>query len=228
MRPSGERALGYRFGRNTAALAVGVALLASILGAGPAAAADPPADTVLDAIVTVHQADPDEGPIAGATVTLTAYRDPAAPMQIVTATTNASGDATLSGVARATDGAPAVVLDVRSDKTSSLVDPNGCTETASWSSEKTGVAAGPVTDIVLDPAAKSISLDCPAPRGEVQAATGRPQITPPSTDVAPGAARVEGRTPFLPILLVLLGAAATTVPLRGLAAAPGRRHDRRR
>jgi hypothetical protein len=218
--------LGYRYGRNTAALAVGGALLASILGAGPAAAADPPADVVLDAVVTVHQVDPDEGPIAGATVTLTAYRTAAAPIQAVTATTNASGDATLSGVARATDGAPAVLLDVRSDKTSSRVDANGCTETASWSSETAGLTAGPTTDIVLEPAAKSISFDCPEPSGQVQAATGRPQITPPSTDLAPGAARVEGRTPFLPILLVLLGAAASTVPLRGLAAAPGRRHGR--
>jgi hypothetical protein len=220
--------LRNRYGRNTAALAVGGALLASILGAGPAAAADAPADTVLDAVVTVHQADPDEGPIAGATVTLTAYRDPGAPIQTVTATTNASGDATLSGVARATDGAPAVLLDVRSDKTSSLIDANGCTETASWSAEEAGLTAGPTTDIVLEPAAKSISLDCPEPNGQVQAATGRPQITPPSTDVAPGAARVEGRTPFLPILLVLLGAAAATVPLRGLAAAPGHGHRRRR
>jgi hypothetical protein len=220
--------LGYRYGRNTAALAVGGALLVSILGAGPAAAADPPADIVLDAVVTVHQVDPDEGPIAGATVTLTAYRDPAAPIQTVTATTNARGDATLSGVARATDGAPAVLLDVRSDKTSSLVDANGCTETASWSSEKAGVAAGPTTDVTLDAAAKSISLDCPAPSGQVQAATGRPQVTPPSTDVAPGAARAEGPTPFLPIVLVLLSAAAATVPLRGLAAAPGHRHRRRR
>jgi hypothetical protein len=218
--------LGYRYGRNAAALAVGGALLASILGAGPAAAADPPADVVLDAVVTVHQVDPDEGPIAGATVTLTAYRTAAAPIQAVTATTNASGDATLSGVARATDGAPAVLLDVRSDKTSSRVDANGCTETASWSSETAGLTAGPTTDIVLEPAAKSISFDCPEPSGQVQAATGRPQITPPSTDLAPGAARVEGRTPFLPILLVLLGAAASTVPLRGLAAAPGRRHGR--
>jgi hypothetical protein len=146
----------------------------------------------------------------------------------VTATTNASGDATLSGVARATVDAPAVLLDIRSDKTSSLIDANGCTETASWSSEKAGLTAGPTTDIVLEPAAKSIALDCPEPNGQVQAATGRPQITPPSTDVAPGAAPVEGRTPFLPILLVLLGAAAATVPLRGLAAAPGHGHRRRR
>jgi len=218
--------LGYRYSRNTAALAVGGALLVSILGAGPAAAADPPVDVVLDAVVTVHQVDPDEGPIAGATVTLTAYRDPAAPIQTVTATTNASGDATLTGVARARDGAPSVLLDVRSDKTSSLVDSSGCTQTASWSAEKAGLTAGPTIEVVLDPAAKSVSLDCPQPTGQVQSATGRPQVTPPSTDVAPRAARVEGRTPFLPILLVLLGAAAATVPLRGLAAAPGRRRRR--
>src|SRR5438552_3778916 len=57
----GERALGHRYGRIGAAIAVG-GLLASMLGAGPAAAADPPTDVVLDAVATVHQADPDEGP----------------------------------------------------------------------------------------------------------------------------------------------------------------------
>ena len=43
----GERALGHRYGRIGAAIAVG-GLLASMLGAEPAAAADPPTDVVLD------------------------------------------------------------------------------------------------------------------------------------------------------------------------------------
>jgi len=203
----GERALGNRHGRIGAAIAVG-GLLVSMLGAGPVAAADPPSDVVLDAVVSVHQADPDEGPIAGATVT---------------ATTNASGDATLGGLARSAEGASPVLFDVRSDRTRSVVDAKGCMETSSWSSEKAGLAAGPTVDIVLDPAAKSISIDCPEPTGAVQAATGRPQITPPSTDAAPGAAGAEGHAPLLPIILMLLCAAAATVPLRGLAAAPGHR-----
>ena len=219
--------LGNRYGRIGTAIAVG-GLLVSMLGAGPAAAADPPTDVVLDAVATVHQADPDEGPIAGATITITVYRDQSSPIQIVTATTNASGDATLSGIARPADGASPVLLDIRSDRTRSFVDANGCTETSSLSSEKAGLAAAPTMDIVLDPAAKSISIDCPEPTGAVQAATGRPQITPPSTDVAPGAARAEGRAPLLPIILVLLCAAAGTVPLRGLAAAPGHRRRRPR
>jgi hypothetical protein len=214
--------LGHRYGRIGAAIAVG-GLLVSTLGAGPAAAADPPTDVVLDAVATVHQADPDEGPIAGATITITIYRDPSAPIQTVTATTDAGGDATLGGLARPADGSSPVLVDVRSDRTRSVVDAHGCTETSSWSSEKAGLVGGPTMDIVLDPAAKSISIDCPEPTGAVQAATGRPQITPPSTDAEPGAARVEGRAPFLPFLLVLLGAAAVAVPLRGLAAAPGRR-----
>jgi hypothetical protein len=194
-----------------------------MLGAGPAAAADPPTDVVLDAVVSVHQTDPDEGPIAGATITITVYRDPSAPIQTVTATTNASGDATIGGLARSAEGAFPVLLDVRSDRTRSVVDAKGCTETSSWSSEKAGLAAGPTMDIVLDPAAKSISIDCPEPAGAVQAATGRPQITPPSTDAAPGAARADGHAPLLPIILMLLCVAAATVPLRGLAAAPGHR-----
>jgi hypothetical protein len=219
--------LGNSYGRIGTAIAVG-GLLVSMLGAGPAAAADPPTDIVLDAVATVHQADPDEGPMAGATITITVYRDPSVPIQTVTATTNASGDATLSGIARPADGAIPVLLDVRSDRTLSFVDSNGCTETSSWSSEKTGLAAAPTMDIVLDPAAKSISIDCPEPTGAVQAETGRPQVTPPSTDAAPGAAPPKGRAPLLPIILVLLCAAAATVPLRGLAAAPGHGHRRRR
>jgi hypothetical protein len=217
----------HRHVRIGTAIAVG-GLLVSMLGAGPAAAADPPADVVLDAVANVHQADPDEGPIAGATITITVYRDQASPIQTVTATTNASGDATLRGIARPADGASPILLDVRSDMTRSIVDANGCTETSSRSSEKTGLVAGPVMEIVLDPAAKSISIDCPEPTGAVQAATGRPQITPPSTDAAPGAARAGGRAPLLPIILVLVCAAAATVPLRGLAAAPGHRHRRPR
>jgi hypothetical protein len=217
--------LGNRYGRIGSAIAVG-GLLVSVLGAGPAAAADPPTDVVLDAVATVHQADPDEGPMAGATITITVYRDPSAPIQTVTGTTNGSGDATLSRIARPADGAPPVLLDVRSDRTLSFIDSSGCTETSSWSSEKAGLATAPTMDIVLDPAAKSISVDCPEPTGAVQAATGRPQITPPSTDAAPGAARPEGRAPLLPIILVLLCAAAATVPLRGLMAAPARRRRR--
>lgn len=215
--------MGQNYSRRGAALAVGGALLASMLGAGPAAAADPPTDVVLDAVVTVHQA-----PIAGATIILTAYRDPTMPIQTVTATTNARGDATLSGIARAADGGPPVLLDVRSDLTSSVVDANGCTETASWSSETDGLAAGLTVDVTLDPAAKSISIDCPEPSGQVQAATGRPQITPPSTEAGPGAARVEARTPLLPILLVIVGPAVVTLPLRRLAAVPARRRRGRR
>ena len=214
--------MGNRYGRIRTAIAVG-GLLVSMLGAGPVAAADPPSDVVLDAVVSVHQADPDEGPIAGATITITVYRDPSAPIQTVTATTNASGDATLGGLARSAEGASPVLFDVRSDRTRSVVDAKGCMETSSWSSEKAGLAAGPTVDIVLDPAAKSISIDCPEPTGAVQAATGRPQITPPSTDAAPGAAGAEGHAPLLPIILMLLCAAAATVPLRGLAAAPGHR-----
>ena len=80
--------MGNRYGRIGTAIAVG-GLLVSMLGAGPAAAADPPTDVVLDAVATVHQADPDEGPIAGATITITVYRDQSSPIQIVTATTNA-------------------------------------------------------------------------------------------------------------------------------------------
>jgi hypothetical protein len=224
--PSGRARVGYMYGRIGAALAVG-GLLASMLGAGPAVAADPLSDVVLDAVVTVHQVDPDEGPIGGATITITAYRDGGVPIQAKTATTDANGDATLVGVARPASAASALLLDVRSDKSSAIVDANGCTQTSSWSAARDALAAAAVVDVVLDTTAKSASIDCPQPSGEVLGATGLPEITPPSTDVCL-TEPARGGHPMLPALLVIFAMALVALPLRTLATAPMRRRRRGR
>jgi hypothetical protein len=223
--------VGRPSGRIGAALAVG-ALLASVLGAGPAAAADPPPDVVLDGVVTVHQVDPADGALAGATITILAGRDPIGTFQVVTGATNASGIAVLSGVARPADGAPAVLLDIHSDKTLTVVDERGCIVISSWSSAALGIVAAPVVDVVLDPAAKSESVDCPEPsdevppddpsdappRGGILGASGRPAVTPPSTDAA-GSGAVASETPLLPGLLIVLGFVAVIAQLRTPASA---------
>lgn len=163
-----------------------------------ALAADAPADVMLDGVVTVVHVDAEDGPIAGATVTIATYRDPAAPIQVLNATTDGNGRAEVSGVARAADGATPVLLDVRSDLAASVLNEAGCTETASWFAAA-ATTAGPSVAVVFDSSSKSVVIDCPEPTAEpeapvvptsipngpgggVLAATGRPQLTPPATD----------------------------------------------
>jgi hypothetical protein len=179
----------------------------------------------MDAVVTVHRLDPDGGPLVGATITLTAYRDSAAPILVATAKTDAMGDATLNRIARPSDGAPAALLDVRSDRTSSAVDTNGCTETSSWSAGSDGLPAAPVVDGVLEPAARSVSIDCAERIGDVLAASGRPQVTLPATDAGPSVTTVDGGSPTVAALLIL-GGVAIVVPLRTRSAQTRRRRRR--
>jgi hypothetical protein len=173
-----------------------------------ALAADAPADVMLDGVVTVVHVDAEDGPIAGATVTVSTWRDPASPIQVLNATTDGNGRAHVSGVARAADGADPVLLAVHSDLATTLVNEAGCSETASWSATASTTAAASV-EVVLDSTSKSVLVDCPEPEptddseapaptiapssGGVLAATGRPQITPPATDTL-AAPPVSGST----------------------------------
>lgn len=205
-----------------------------------ALAADSPADVLLDGVVTIVHVDAEDGPIAGATVTVSTWRDPESPIQVLSATTDGSGRAQVNGVARAAEGASPVVLDVRSDLASTLVNEAGCSETASWSAAASTTASASV-EVVLDSTSKSVLVDCPEPEptadseapaptpapssGGVLAATGRPQITPPATDTAPpmpGTSRSDG----VAGLLAALGLVAVVVARSALAAA-GRSRSRR-
>jgi hypothetical protein len=226
---------GARVGRNVrrhvAVASIGL-VAALVLGPG-AALAVPPADVVLDSTVTVRHVDTFDGPIAGATITVTSYRDPAAPIQTVTATTDAAGRVSLTGVARPADGAEPVLLDIRSDLATTSVDEAGCTATESWFAGVTTVPAAPAVEVLLDSTAKSLEVSCPEPTdppaetepsddpgpapsdGGVLAATGRPQITPPATDSAPVADRPAGAGAAGGLLAALLaGAVALVVPAR--------------
>src|SRR5512134_3860835 len=90
--------VGTNVRRHVAVASIGL-VAALIVGPGAALAVVPPADVVLDSTVTVRHVDAFDGPIAGATITVTSYRDPAAPIQTVTATTDVAGRASLTGVA---------------------------------------------------------------------------------------------------------------------------------
>jgi hypothetical protein len=232
--------VGHKYGRPGAVAAIGlpVAVLLALLVA-PAAvlAADPPADVVLDATVTVHHVDASDGAIAGATITVVSYRDPELPIQVLTATTDPEGVASLSGIARPADGAAPVLLDVRSDLLASTVDEAGCTETESWFAMKVMIPAAPAVEVVLDSTAKSLEVSCPEPtdppagtgpsaeppQGGVLAATGRPRITPPSTDTVPMSARPATHGTSSGVLAALLTAAGLLVVPAALAHARLRR-----
>lgn len=184
--------MGQRYGRARLAAAAGI--IAGLLVMPSAAfAADAPADILLDGVVTIVHVDAADGPIAGAAITVSTFRDPGTPIQVLSATTDGDGRALVGGVARAADGAAPVHLDVRSDLASTIVNDAGCSETVSWSATASTTAAASV-EVVLDSTAKSVVIDCPepepvepsvvpeAPDGGVLAATSRPQITPPATD----------------------------------------------
>lgn len=223
--------MGTNVRRHAAVASIGL-VAALIVGPGAALAVVPPADVVLDSTVTVRHVDAFDGPIAGATITVTSYRDPAAPIQTVTAMTDAAGRASLTGVARPADGAEPVLLDIRSDLATTFVDEAGCTATESWFAGMTTVPAAAAVEVLLDSTSKSLEVSCPEPTdppaeaepsddpgpgpsdGGVLAATGRPQITLPATDAAtvtdrPAAAPAAGG------LLAALLAGAIVLVLHG-------------
>jgi hypothetical protein len=92
------------------------ALIVGLAAASPTLAlAEPPADVAFDGVVTVHHVDPDHGALAGSLVSIRAFTNPsrADVFQEVEATTDATGTAILTGVARPLAGGPAVLLDVQ-------------------------------------------------------------------------------------------------------------------
>jgi hypothetical protein len=219
--------VGNKYRRPVAVVAV-TFVVGLLLAPAAALAADPPAvppaDVVLDAVIVVRHVDAFDGPIAGATITVTSYRVPDAPIQVASATTDHQGAATLAGIARPADGAGPVLLDVRSDLVSTTVDEAGCTEIASWYAGESAIPALATVEILLDSTAKSVEISCPEPTeppadiepspepeptapsaGGVLAATGRPQITPPSTDAGDSATASASRSPAVPGMLAVIG-----------------------
>lgn len=239
----------YRRQRAALATSLPFGLLAALaLGTGSALAVDPPAappaDVLLDAVVTVRHVDELDGPVAGATITVSSYRDPALPIQVVTSTTDDAGLAVVEGIARPVDGAPPVHLDVRSDLVVSVVNGDGCTETSSWLASAALVPSAAAVEVDLDSTAKSIEIACPEPpeppeptdppaepvdpaptaepsAGGVLAATGRPQLTPPATDAGADGSAPQSTSPavagMIAVLVLFAGAVLAEIRRRTIS-----------
>ena len=153
--------MGLKYGRlGAVALAAGVIL--AMVGAGSTMAGD---DVVFDGSVTVHWVDPDDGPIAGATIRVLYYHaaDEIQGVLPGTFTLDAAGDAVITGVPRSADGAEPLLLDVRGDAATSTVDERGCTTLKSWVAELKEIASGPALDVVLETESESMNVNCPEP-----------------------------------------------------------------
>ena len=231
-----------RFG----AVGLTAGLILSLAGAGTALAADPTADVVMDGVITIQHVDSADGPMAGATIQVSWYRDgDETPGMLPAVTLDAAGAAVVTGVPRPVEGAAPVLLDIRSDRATATVDAAGCTQHETWLAESKAIPSGQAVDLVLETTVKSIDVSCPEPTpapdavdpaptakptsgGAVRGVTGRPQITPPATDAVDGRSAPAG-SPFVPVVLGLLAVAALLVPAGSLgrARAQSRHRDRR-
>jgi len=229
------------------AVALTAGLMMSIAGAGAALAADPSTDVVADGIVTVTWIDPDDGAIAGASIEISFYHEGDENREsLPAATTDADGAVVISEVPRPAEGALPLLLDIRGELATATVDDAGCTTLEGWQAESKGVAAAVAVDVVLSASTKSISVTCPEPTptpdivdptptpdptatpgGAVLGATGRPQLTLPATDTVDGSAGPAG-SPFMPVLVALIGLTALIVPATSLAFARAQARPRTR
>jgi hypothetical protein len=221
------------------------ALLFLFTGALGALAAEPQAgDVVFDGVVTVHWADADHGPMAGAVVRIFYHHegDPIPGIVPLGAPMGADGVTVITGVARPAEGAEPLALDIFGDLDTSTIDEAGCTSFESWSAQLTGVPAGPTIDVTIETSAQGSFVNCPNPTirpapvvvgvppastGGVQGATGRPQITPPATDGVRGSVAPASGTPLLPALLALLALAVVLAPAGARSIAHHRTASRR-
>ena len=216
--------MGLKYWRR-GALALAAMVTLSTGGAGAVLAADPQADDVVfDGVVTVHWTDSDHGPMAGAVIRVLFYHDgdPIPGIVPLGDPMDASGVAVITGVPRPAEGSTPLFLDVRGDLRTSTIDDAGCTRFESWLAQAKHVTAGLTVDVVLETESKSVQVvNCPDPTPRptpgvvgfppagVAGVTGRPQITPPATDVTGRA--TPGESPVVPGLLALLALAAIVV-----------------
>jgi hypothetical protein len=217
--------VSHKYGR------IGMILAAIlVLAVAPAgvAAADPSGDPVVnataiafDATLTVHYTDAVTLlAVGGAAVHVTARQGDAV-LGAYDATADAAGVAVIPGLPRETGVGDAVQLDVVADKDTTSTDAeSGCTISESWHAERTALAvdsAAVELSFADDEQQATSSITCPGPdpSGEVDAATGRPHITPPATDThAAGTNPTSGGTFLVVGLLVALAGLALVAPMR--------------
>ena len=229
------------------AVALTAGLIMSMAGVGAALAADPTTDVVADGVVTVTWIDSDDGPIAGASIEISFYHEgDENRVSLPAAITDADGAVVIPAVPRPAEGAAPLLLDIRGEFATETVDDAGCTTLEGWQAASTGVAAALAVDVVLSSSTKSISVTCPEPTatpeivdptpapdptatpgGAVLGATGRPQVTLPATDAVADPAGPAG-SPFMPVLLALIGLTVLVVPATSLAFARAQARERPR
>jgi hypothetical protein len=216
-------------------------------------AGEPPPDFVMDGVVTVTWVEPEDGPMADASILISYYHEGDASHGLLpAATTDSAGVVVITGVPRAAAGALPLLLDIRADRSTATVDDAGCTALEGWLAETKGLASGLLLDVVLASETKSISVSCPEPTldtveptptpeatptpdvvppiptatptgGGVLGVVGTPGVTPPETDAVAAPSSPTG-SPSVPILLVLAALAMFLVPAASLALA--RAHSR--
>jgi hypothetical protein len=144
--------------RRIGALALSAGLLLSLIGAGTALAADPPADGIVwDGTARVQWVDRVDGVMTGAQVRVMYYRagDPFPGILGGTFITNSRGVALITGIPRAIEGAEPVLLDIRADLATATPDDNGCTTYESWIAQRSGVTSRQLASILLQTSFRS-------------------------------------------------------------------------
>lgn len=181
------------------AVALTAGLIMPMAAGAAVLAGEPTSGVVMDGVVTVTWVDPDDGPMAGASIQLSFYHEgDEHPASLPEATMGPDGDVVFTGVPRPADGAAPLLLDIRGDRSTATVDDAGCTTVEGWRAEATGVAANLAVEVVLASDTKSISVSCPEPTPTPDAVDPTPTLDPtPTPDVvqptpAPTAAPTDG------------------------------------
>jgi cell division septation protein DedD len=177
--------VGLKYGR-IAAAAYLASLVISTAGAGTALAADPsPTDIVMDGVVTVHWNDPVDGPMDGATIRISWYHEgDATPSVLPEGLTDEAGDAVITSVPRAADGAVPILLDIRGDRSTATTGEDGCITTEDWLAQSNGVPSAPVLEVSLGADTKGLSVSCPEPTPTpAPTSTATPVVEPTPTPV---------------------------------------------
>ncbi len=135
----------------------------------------------MDGVVTVTWVDPDDGPMAGASIQLSFYHEgDESPASLPAAIMGSDGAVVISGVPRPAEGAAPLLLDIRGDRSTATVDDAGCTTLEGWRAEATGVEADLAVEVALASETKSISVNCPEP-------TPTPDVVEPTPTPEPTA-----------------------------------------
>ena len=201
------------------AVALTAGLIMASAGGTAVMAGEPAPDVVMDGVVTVTWVDPDDGPMAGASIQIAFYHEgDDSPASLPAAIMGSDGAVVFSGVPRPAVGAAPLLLDIRGDRSTATVDDAGCTTLEGWQAESKGVASELAIDVVLASETKSISVSCPEPTPTPDVVEPTPEPTPTPDVVQPTPALTA--TPTGGGVLGAVGTPGVTPPETDAVAAP--------